>query len=163
MKKLLNGSKSDGILALVLFAVFAVCVLSVLLTGADAFRSLSERDQAGFDRRTAAQYIATRLRQSDRMDGVALEDFGGTTALVCREENDGEAYCTRVYFHDGYICELFCSAEAVLLPEDGEKIMPASALSFSENGGVITAAVTDVTGETVSISLTLRSGKEVTP
>ena len=163
MKKLFNASKSDGILALLLFAVFAVCVLSVLLTGADAFRGLAERDQSGFDRRTATQYIATRVRQADRADGVALEDFCGLTALVCREEYDGEMYCTRIYCYDGYICELFCSAEAVLLPEDGEKIIAVAALSFSEHDGLITASVTDLSGETADISLTLRSRKEVTP
>ena len=163
MKKLLNSSKSDGILALLLFAVFAACVLIVLLTGADAFRGLSQRDQAAFERRTAAQYIATRLHQADRADAVALEDFGGTTALVCREEYYGEEYCTRVYFHDGYIYELFCSTEAVLLPEDGEKIIAVSALTFAESGGLITAAVTDTSGETVRITLSLRSGREVAP
>ncbi len=162
MKKIFKQSHSDGILALVLFAVFAVCVLSVLLTGADAFRSLSRRDQLSFDRRTAAQYIATRVHQSDKRNGITLEDFDGVTALVCREEYDGEIYCTRVYFHDGYICELFSSADAALSPEDGEKVMPAAALAFRDNDGLITAIITDADGESASISLTLRSGEEVT-
>lgn len=48
-----------GLLALLLLLVFAVCVLSVLLTGADTYQTLTRRDQDSYDRRTAAQYLAT--------------------------------------------------------------------------------------------------------
>ena len=160
MKKLLKQSNTDSVLALLLLAVFAVCVLIVLLTGADSFRSLSDRDQASFNRRTTAQYITTRLHQSDRSGGVYLEEFGGTTALTCREEIDGEQYLTRVYFHEGYICELFCSVEYNLSPEDGEKVLPAQSLTFREENGFITAVITDAGGEKACVSAALRSGRE---
>lgn len=159
MKKRLKGPGADSILALLLFAVFAVCILSVLLTGADSFRKLSARDQAGFDRRTAAQYIATRIHQSDKSDCIALEMFDGIPALVCRETYDGEVYCTRVYFHEGFICELFSAAEAVLSPGDGERIMPVAGLTFEENGGLITARITDMTGAQSAVTLAVRSEK----
>lgn len=55
-----------GLLALLLLLVFAVCVLSVLLTGAGTYQTLTRRDQDSYDRRTAAQYLATRVRQADR-------------------------------------------------------------------------------------------------
>ena len=160
MKKLLKQSNTDSVLAPLLLAVFAVCVLIVLLTGADSFRALSDRDQGSFNRRTAAQYITTRLRQADHSGGVYLEDFGGTTALTCREEVDGETYLTRVYFYEGSICELFCSAEANLLPEDGEKVLPAEGLSFREENGLITAVITDTDGQRACVSAALRSGRE---
>ena len=160
MKKLWKQSKMDSVLALLLFAVFAVCVLSVLLTGAKAFRGLSERDQASFDRRTAAQYITTRLRQSDFADGVFLAEFGGGTALTCREKLDGEQYLTRVYYHDGYIYELFCAANAQLRPEDGERIMAVESLVFTEYDGLIIAAVTDADGVRTVVSAAPRSGRE---
>lgn len=44
MKKQLGKHQMDGLLVLVLFSVFAGCVLSVLLTGAGAYRRLAERD-----------------------------------------------------------------------------------------------------------------------
>ena len=162
MKKFLKPSNTDSVLALLLFAVFAVCILSVLLTGADSFRSLSSRDQASYDRRTAAQYLTTRIRQADGSGRVALRDFGGVTALTCAEIYGGETYLTRVYFHDGYIRELFCAADAALLPEDGEKILRASALTFEEQDGLITAVITDTDGETLRVSISLRGGEEVT-
>lgn len=160
MKKLLKQSNMDSVLALLLLAVFAASILSVLLTGADSFRKLSDRDQASFNRRTATQYITTRIRQADREGGVSLTDFDGITALTCREEYDGEVYLTRVYFHDGYIYELFCAADAGLHPGDGEKVMSAAGLTFREENGLITATVTDTDGACASVSAALRSGRE---
>ena len=41
----------DGLIALLLFGVFAVCVLAVLLTGAEAYRRLTQRDRARSEER----------------------------------------------------------------------------------------------------------------
>ena len=45
MKRKPIQHQMDGLIALLLFGVFAVCVLAVLLTGADAYRRLTERDR----------------------------------------------------------------------------------------------------------------------
>ena len=63
----------NGLIALLLFGVFAVCVLAVLLTGADAYRRLTLRDQAAYDRRTCVQYVATRVRQADAEQCVSVD------------------------------------------------------------------------------------------
>ena len=128
--------KVDSILALLLFAVFAVCILAVLLTGADTYQRLAERDQHGYDQRTAAQYVTTKIRQADVAGGVTLRVFEGRDALVLAEEIDGVRYETMLYCHDGYLCELFMEAEALfgedgayaVNPEDGEKILTADVL-----------------------------------
>ena len=52
MKRQGTKHQIDGLLMLLLFGVFAVCVLIVLLTGARAYRGLTERDRAAYDRRT---------------------------------------------------------------------------------------------------------------
>ena len=71
----------SSLLVLLLFAVFAVCILSVLLTSADTYRRLSDRDQGSYDHRTAAQYIVTKIRQADRQDTVSVRAFDGEDAL----------------------------------------------------------------------------------
>ena len=159
MKKLLKQSNMGSAAALLLLAIFAVCILSVLLTGADVFRSIAQRDQLSFDRRTAAQYLATRLQQADRPDSIAVAPFGDITALVCEEEIDGERYLTRVYVYGGYLCELFSHVDAPLLPEDGERIMAMDDLRFQLTDGLVTAAFTDSSGNNISVSVALRSGK----
>lgn len=151
MKKQPIRHQIDGLIALLLFGVFSVCILAVLLTGADAYRRLTQRDRAAGDRRTCLQYIATRVRQADRLDGVRVEDFNGVNALVFA----GEDGCvTRVYCHNGSIMELYAEEGLELTLEAGEPIMAASALDFSLDGGRLTVSQ----GEE-RLTLSLRSGK----
>lgn len=154
-----------GLLALLLLGVFAVCVLSVLLTGADSYRRLTERDREAYGRRTAAQYLTTKVRQGDQWNGVSVEDFGGRDALVFEEEIDGETYVTRVYYHDGYIREQFSSTDAELAPEDGEKVLEACDLRLSPGptDHEIITEITDANGETTRLVLALRGGKGARP
>ena len=147
---------TDGLVGLLLFGVFAVCVLSVLLTGAKAYRRLTERDQAAYSRRTCVQYIATRVRQADDLNGVAVEPFGEAAALVL-QENGG--YATKVYWYDGYLMELYAAADADLAPEDGEKIMELQSLDFSLEDQLLTVEVTSSQGVRDSLRLFLRSGE----
>lgn len=115
--------------ALVLFAVFAVCVLAVLLTGAGTYRRLTERDQAAFDSRTAVRYVTTRVRQADRAEGLSLRKIDSLDALVLTEEIDGEPYETWIYCYDGQLRELFVRGGTRVQPESGETILAMESLT----------------------------------
>jgi hypothetical protein len=155
--------KIDALAVLLLFAVFAVCVLSVLLSGADVYHRLADRDRLSYDYRTAGQYLSTRVRQADRLGQVSVIDFGGTDALVFTEEIEGENYETLVYCYDGYLRELFALADGDFLPEDGEKVLQAQSLSLSLDGQLLTAELVGPAGEAQELTLFLRSGEEVGP
>lgn len=145
----------DGLLMLLLFGVFAVCVLAVLMTGAKAYRGLVDRDQAAYDRRTCVQYIATKVRQGDATGAVRVEDFHGENALRL---NDSEAGCvTRLYCHDGWLMELYTFSDAELEPQDGEKIMPLEGLTLTLEDGLLTAVLQMGEGVTDTLQLSLRS------
>lgn len=131
-------SKLTDLLALTVFAVFALCVLLVLLTGAKVYRNLVNAGGESYTARTAAQYVTTRVRQAQN---VGLEDFGGCEALTITEIIDSETYITRVYCFDGWLRELYCAENAVLSPADGEKVMELEELSFSLEEGILTAKV----------------------
>jgi len=146
--------------ALVLFGVFAVCVLAVLLSGAKAYRRITERDARTYDSRTCAQFIATKLRQAPAPDAVALSDFGSSDAIEIRESINGEEYITRLYCHDGWLMELFTAADGEFSPEDGEQILPARSLSLSEESGLISVTVIDGSGSEIQQYLFLRGGQE---
>ena len=146
----------DGLMALLLFGVFAACVLSVLLTGAGAYRRLTERDRQSYDRRTCVQYIATRVRQADVRGGVELEAFGGLTALALSEGD----YVTRLYCYDGHLMELYAGGEAALSPVDGEPVMALEALEMSLEGGLLTLVLESPQGERDTLLLSLRSAEE---
>ena len=132
MKK--NVSKITDLMALTVFAVFAVCVLMVLLCGARVYQKLADGGADTFERRTAAQYISTRVRQAET---IAVTDFEGIPALTVYERTGGAVYVTRVYCRDGYIRELYCAENAALPPETGEKILPAEELRFSVEGDLL--------------------------
>lgn len=152
-----NGKQHmDGLAALLLFGIFAACILAVLLTGAGAYRRLTERDQASYERRTCAQYIATRVRQADSLGNVSVEQFGGAPALCLMEEG---GYVTRVYCYDGYLMELYASADADLVPADGEKLMKAAGLDLSLAGGLLEVSVTEADGAEERMYLSLRCGE----
>ncbi len=149
----------DGLVALLLFGMFAASVLVVLLTGADAYRRLTRRDEAAYDYRTCAQYVATRVRQADTAGSVAVTDFCGEPALVLSEPED-EGYATWVYFHDGWLMELYASITGSFAPEDGERMMEIGGLELSLESGLLTVTLEDTLGERTTLSLSLRSDPE---
>ena len=153
MKRQGTRHQVDSLLMLLLFGVFAVCVLSVLLTGARAYRGLTQRDQAAFDRRSCVQYIATRVRQADIEGGVAVEPFGEATALT------SQGFTTRVYCYDGWLMELYTAQDAELEPEAGERVMALDSLELSLEDGLLTAQIGGG-GGTDTLHLSLRSGEE---
>ena len=147
--------RTEGLLALLLFALFAVLVLGVLLSGAGVCRRLTERDARAFDRRTALQYVTTRVRNAG--GAVTVEDFAGPGSTLCiAEDIEGETYLTRLYCWDGAMRELLCSAEDVFEPEAGEIIASIPQLRFTEENGLITAVAVISDGSEAALSLFVR-------
>lgn len=153
----------DGLLALLLFGVFAASILSVLLTGAQVYQRLTRRDQSAYDQRTCVQYLATKVRQAAVGGRVTVEPFGGVDALVIREEIGGEDYLTRIYCYEGWLWELFTAEGDGFLPEDGEKLLSAQDLTLELSGGLLRAQLTDSGGQTLSLTLALRGGEGGAP
>ena len=147
----------SGLAALLMLAVFAISILSVLLTGAKVYAGLTQDGGLRHAHRTAEQYLATRLRQSG---GAYTEDFGGVTALVFPEEIGGTAYITRVYCHDGWLRELFTAENGDFSPADGEKLLEMETLSVIIEDDLITLGFTLPTGDTGQVLYSIR---EVAP
>lgn len=147
--------------ALALLAVFAVSILLSLLAGAGAYRRLVDRDAAVFDGRTAAQYLATRVRQNDGGGAVTVEDFHGVTCLTLQEWSGDEVsdYATRVYCYDGSLWELYTSADVEAELEDGDRVMDLEGMDLALEDGVLNAVLTGTDGETQTVTLSLRSGE----
>ena len=144
---------------LVLFGVFAVCILAVLLTGAGAYERLVERRQGGYEERTVPQYIATKVRQADRAGAVSLGEFDGVRTLDVRELLGEEEYITRIYCYEGHLRELFSVASGEFQPDDGECILEAEQVEFSMEDYTLRIVVTGTDGEKTELKLTLRSEK----
>jgi len=169
MKKTLRKADATALAPLLIFTIFTACILIVLLFGADIYQKFTRRNQSGYDHRTIAQYISTRVRQSDsdnvpfigEFDDVSGKNSGDT--FFIREQFGGEVYLTRIYCHDGYLYELFTLEGLQFEPEDGEAILPLNSLSFSRSCDLLYVEVeyTDAVRDT--LILHLRSQKEVLP
>lgn len=146
----------DALIALLLFGVFAVCVLAVLLTGADAYRRLTLRDQAAYERRACTQYIATKVRQADLADRLSVADMDGVQALVLGGD---EEYVTYIYCYDGWLRELYLWCEEPPAPQDGRELIQAEGLDLSLEDGLLTVRVTQGSGRADTLLLSLRSGE----
>lgn len=146
----------DGLIALLLFGVFAACLLAVLLTGAGAYKRLNTRNEEAYSRRTCMQYVANRVHQAPSPADVALEPFGDGDALAIPDRND---CITRVYYYEGYLMELYSNVFAELGPQDGERIMELGGLDLSLEDGMLTVTVIDSAGESYEMVMAL-SGRE---
>jgi hypothetical protein len=162
-EKAWNKHHIDGLMVLLLFGVFAACVLSVLLTGAKAYSRLTQRDQAAYSRRTCQQYLATKVRQASAPDAISVARFGDGDALVLTEETAGERYRTWVYCYDGWLRELFATEGSQFSPDAGEKVMQAQALSLQDDGGLLSVSLIQEDGQAVELYLSPRGGGEVSP
>lgn len=142
-----------SLLALLVFSLFAICMMLVLLTGAGGYRRLSEAGDAAYTQSTAAQYLATRFHQGR---DPQIREFEGCQALTFSEDIGSATYLTRVYVYDGWLMELFSTETARLSPSDGEKILPLSQFSLSRQEDVFT-----VTMDGNAVILSAREGREV--
>lgn len=150
-----NTSRITDVLALLTLTVFALCVLLVLLTGAEAYREVVDRGEASYDRRTALQYLTTRVRQAETAE---LGDFEGCETLILGQTIDEEVYTTRIYCHDGWLRELYAVPGAKLPLEAGEAILKAEDFALKQEGSLLT-----VTLDTEELLLYLPSERSVAP
>ena len=144
----------DSLASLLLFGVFATCILAVLLTGAEAYHRLTQRDQAAFDRRSCIQYIVAKVRQSDRAGAVRVTDFGGSDALLLGAD---EPCATWLYCRDGWLTELYCYTDEPLEPGSGERLLEAKHMELELDHGLLTIRITDAEGTEDTLLLSLRS------
>lgn len=155
------GTKSHGIgniAVLLLCCIFAVSVLLVLAFSARVYRNVEADTQEGYSRRVGLSYIAAKIHAADVYGAISVGEFDGASALFLDETVEGIRYRTALYAADGWLCELYVQDGAQVLPEDGEKLLEADALTFSQDGAVIEAALTDAQGQTGRMTICLRSG-----
>ena len=154
----------DSVFVLLLFGVFACCLMLVLLTGARSYKSVADRGEEAYEQRICTQYIATKVRHNDYSGGVTVGLFSveepELSTLFLHQTIEGEDYWVRIYCYDGTVRELFTEADQTMEPEDGQEVMAASALHFTLEEGLLTITTTDTAGQTSELSLLLRSGEE---
>ena len=133
----------SGLLTLMVFAVFAACIVFTLLTGAGIYKRIGERDNQSGSARTILQYITTRVRGAESPDAVSVETLNGKSVLSLRETVGEKEYRFFIYLaDDGYMKELYAAADSKFYDGSGESLVQADELQFSLNNGLLSAEVT---------------------
>ena len=91
----------DSVFVLLLFGVFACCLMLVLLTGASSYKRVADRGEEAYEQRICTQYIATKVRHNDYSGGVTVGPFSEEepelSTLFLHQTIEGEDYWVRIY------------------------------------------------------------------
>ena len=145
MRSKMRKHEIDSAFVLLLFALFAGCILMVLLLGASSYEKVVNRDAKAYDARIGVQYIAAKLRHGDASACVQAGSFADKNnsdadeipTLYLGMSAEGEFYYTKIYYYDGYIRELLCTEEDELEPEDGQEVLKATSFSVDREGNLL--------------------------
>jgi len=159
MKADANKKSISSLASLAVLALFAVVILSTLLSGADIYSRLNERDKISYSTRTVSQYVITKVRQIESPESIKVDAFGDSDALLLSQTIEDTSYLTRIYCYDGWLMELFTEENGEFEPQDGEKIIELDSIEFSFDGNILNTSALSEGGVNVSFSVMPRGRK----
>jgi len=116
-------SRIDTLFVLIILCVFAVSALASLTFGGSVYKNAIEQSHSRYDERTSFFYIWTKVKNADEYGRVYVDHFDGIEALILEEDIFGETYLTYIYYHDGWIKEIFGDASYEYRLTDGQAIL----------------------------------------
>ena len=119
-----NRHMIDVLFVLTLFFVFALSTLTLVILGANVYRSTVNHMSENFTDRTSYAYITQKLRQEDESGSISIGDIEGIPACIMTNEVNGAIYNTYLYEYDGYLYELLARADLHMKATDGTPILP---------------------------------------
>ena len=156
MKRYVHAA--DAIFALILFAAFAVSILMVLTTGAQAYQKVRTSVENHYSENTCVSYIVMKLRHyDDAACNVSLGDVEGVPALILSEIVDGEEIITAIYYHEGYVKEIYADSGYEFTLDDGFQIIEAQELTLtSPSPGLYNVECVGTGGGSAAATVSLR-------
>lgn len=147
-----------GFFVFVLLVIFTLLSLLLVIVGAQTYRGIVESADMNTEHRILTNYIANRLRSSDRSGGISVEQYGEITAIVQHVTIDGAAYETRIYCEDGKLCEQFVSADVAFDSAMGRSISSIAKMDARlEDDRMLCVSIEQENGETETMHVSLRS------
>ena len=146
-----------GVFVFLLLGVFAVFSTMLVLFGAQAYRTTTERSAAHEADRTLYSYMLNTLRGDDYAGTVGLNSEDGIDMVTVAYDYGGDLFEKRVYCYDGYLREMLMSVGNEFVPEAGEQVCEASNFRAQMNGNLITIELTDADGELHTVETVLRT------
>jgi hypothetical protein len=139
-----QSKKTDVVFSLLIFSTFAISVLVTLMLGASFYQRVNAMTRDGYNERTSLSYIWSKVKNSDNIDMISVNNFNGIPALFLYEVYGDTTYVTRIYSYDGWIHELFSDIDLDMIPENGTPIIKAGVLEFEQFDGGLIRVSTDI-------------------
>ena len=136
--------KIDTVFVLLIFCFFATSVFLVLMLAGSTYSNITQMSSEGHNERVVMSYIRTKIRNTDDVGSIAVQDFEGISALYLVEILDGRDFVTLIYLYDGWVRELFFERGEERAPSTGVPFFETDYLSFTNvDGGLIHVGVGD--------------------
>lgn len=149
----------DLIFILLLLCVLALGSFLFIVFGAEIYQSVTQKADQNAQLRTVLSYITTKVRQNDVPETVQLRNKDGITALVLKNEEEGQTYYTWIYEYDGYLREVYVDEQTEFDLSDGFSMIPSYGLELTPVGNNgITVKVYDQKGNSLETAVALRIG-----
>ena len=121
------GDTASAVGSMLLFVLFAVCMLMAVAVAADTYSRIKTGYQQSFGTAASIKYISNKLRAAENV--TLLED--GSAAAIESAGTVSVIYCV-----DGGLYEKNTVPGGELTADGGELISAASSLEFSEHDGL---------------------------
>lgn len=160
----MDKRKYNGMVNLIsmvfVLGIFMIASLILANVSTQVYKNVVLANNANFELRTSLSYIATKVRQTDTIDSIYLEEKGGTTVLVLGEEIDGERFETLIYHYEGYLCELFRLAGMEYDLDFGTQMMEIEDFDIEESEkGLLHLTAENKAGDVEELKLYSRTGR----
>ena len=161
MKNKSENHYIDGILTMLVFGIFAACIVLALLSGAGVYKRLTAANLSSYNQRTCLQYLSTKLRTAESPDSVHIASLGGVDALAISETINGDGFTTYIYSYDGWLMELYCLDGINAGPDAGEKLMESGPVDFAIENSLVTISLeASASGSPQELMLSIRGRKD---
>lgn len=127
--------------SLLLFLIFAICMLVIIGAGAGIYSRINSGYEATYGSSAAIRYVSNKIRASDKCEII---DGGNGIALT-----DGGIVCV-IYHGDEGIFERSMSADSTVVAEGGELVVEAENMNITEKDGLYEISVS-CHGDTSSV------------
>lgn len=155
-----RGHMISGAFVFLLLGIFVVFSSWMVLLSAQFYHVTVEQTSLHNSQRVLGSYLMNAVRGNDAADMVRVDDENGTKVLSFQYDMDGLLCETRIYYWNGYICELFSDAEQSFSPDYGEKICEAQDFEPVLNGNLLQMRVVDESGVEQVLHAALRSAAD---
>ena len=146
--------------ALVLVSLFAMLSLLLVGIGTKGYTAVTESALKISRARDSLSYVSGKFRVMDGSADVSVRPLPEGDALVFAFALEGEAYETRIFLADGWLCEQFAQADAPIDGELSERIVEVAGFTV-EKTDLWRLTVTDPDGAVYEQYVAERSGEAI--